>query len=100
MAMVMPRAFSSGGVAMESKGRNSASPFMASTLVVAAVRVVLPWSMWPMVPTLMWGFVRSNRFLAIDDSSVLVGKGWALGAARGTRTHNVLFTKQVLCQLS
>jgi hypothetical protein len=26
---------------------------------------VLPWSMWPIVPTLTCGFVRSNFFLAI-----------------------------------
>ena len=32
---------------------------------MAAVSVVLPWSMWPMVPTLTWGLVRSNFFLAI-----------------------------------
>src|SRR5438034_4603996 len=32
---------------------------------MAAVRVVLPWSTWPMVPTLTCGFVRSNRFFAI-----------------------------------
>jgi len=30
----------------------------------AAVRLVLPWSMWPIVPTLTWGLVRSNFFLA------------------------------------
>ena len=26
---------------------------------MAAVRVVLPWSMWPIVPTLQCGFVRA-----------------------------------------
>jgi hypothetical protein len=25
--------------------------------------VVLPWSMWPIVPMFTWGFVRSNFFL-------------------------------------
>jgi len=33
--------------------------------VIAAVSVVLPWSMWPMVPMLTCGLVRSNFFFAI-----------------------------------
>ena len=41
-----------------------------STFVMAAVRVVLPWSMWPIVPMLRWGFVRSNFCLAIDNCSL------------------------------
>jgi hypothetical protein len=32
---------------------------------MAAVSVVLPWSMCPIVPTLTWGFVRSNFCLAM-----------------------------------
>jgi hypothetical protein len=36
--------------------------------VIAAVSVVLPWSMCPIVPTLTWGFVRSNFFFAIVSS--------------------------------
>ena len=32
----------------------------ASTFVIAAVNVVLPWSTWPMVPMLQCGFVLSN----------------------------------------
>jgi hypothetical protein len=32
------------------------------------VRVVLPWSMWPIVPMLMWGLLRSNFFFAIVPS--------------------------------
>src|SRR5262249_62262532 len=66
MAMVMPRARSSGALSMESNERNSASPLRASTLVRAAVRVVLPWSTWPMVPTFTCGFVRSNFAFAIE----------------------------------
>jgi len=31
--------------------------------------VVLPWSMWPMVPTLTCGFVRSKTSLAIFFSA-------------------------------
>jgi hypothetical protein len=43
--IVMPRAFSSGALSIRSKGVNSARPFSDSTLVMAAVNVVLPWSM-------------------------------------------------------
>jgi hypothetical protein len=32
----------------------------ASTVVIAAVSVVLPWSTCPIVPTLTWGLVRVN----------------------------------------
>lgn len=28
---------------------------MANTLVIADVKVVFPWSIWPIVPTLIWG---------------------------------------------
>ncbi len=68
MAIVIPRARSSGALSIESKLRKSASPFIASTFVIAAVNVVFPWSTCPMVPTLMCGFVRSNFFFAIVPS--------------------------------
>src|SRR5689334_6390669 len=70
MAMVMPRARSSGALSIESNERNSASPLSASTFVIAAVSVVFPWSTWPIVPTFTWGFVRSNFFFAIPSSPV------------------------------
>ena len=35
------------------------------TVTIAAVKVVLPWSMWPMVPTLTWGLSRVKTSLAI-----------------------------------
>src|SRR6478672_9700722 len=35
---------------------------------MAAVSVVLPWSMWPIVPTLTCGLSRSNFSFAICDS--------------------------------
>ena len=35
---------------------------------MAAVSVVLPWSMCPIVPTFTWGFVRSNFCLAISGA--------------------------------
>ena len=44
-AMVMPRSFSSGALSISSKGMKLAMPFLAKCLVMAAVRVVLPWSM-------------------------------------------------------
>ena len=39
--------------------------------MIAAVRLVLPWSMWPIVPMLTCGLVRSNFFLAIVGCSRL-----------------------------
>src|SRR5579884_2409667 len=41
---------------------------------MAAVRVVLPWSMCPIVPTFTCGLVRSNFFLAICFQSCIVFK--------------------------
>ena len=64
--MVIPRSRSSGALSIVSKARYSASPFRARYLVIAAVRLVLPWSMWPIVPILTCGLVRSNFFLAIS----------------------------------
>src|ERR1051326_9386958 len=65
MAIVMPRARSSGALSISAKDVNFALPFMPRTLVIAAVRVVLPWSTWPIVPTFACGFVHSKTFLAI-----------------------------------
>src|SRR5512135_643553 len=45
---------------------NFAHPLSAATLVSAAVSVVLPWSMWPIVPTLTCGLERSNFSLAMS----------------------------------
>ena len=64
MAMVIPRSRSSGALSIESKARYSAEPFRARYFEMAAVSDVLPWSMWPMVPMLTCGLVRSNFFLA------------------------------------
>src|SRR5260370_4027870 len=41
-----------------------------STLVIAAVRVVFPWSMCPMVPMLTCGLVRWNLAFATGVSSL------------------------------
>src|SRR5918992_2446877 len=71
MAMVMPRSFSSGALSMASNGVKSASPRSASTFVMAAVSVVLPWSMWPIVPMFTCGLFRSNFCFDIASSSLL-----------------------------
>jgi elongation factor Tu len=51
---------------LTSNGVKSAMPFSAWRFVIAAVSVVLPWSMWPIVPMFTCGFVRSNFFLPIS----------------------------------
>ena len=43
--------------------------FLLSTLVIAAVKVVLPWSTCPIVPILQCGLLLSNLALAILTSS-------------------------------
>ena len=58
--MVIPRSFSSGALSIESKERSSERPFFARTVVIAAVRVVLPWSTCQMVPTFTCGLDLSN----------------------------------------
>src|SRR5229473_7180204 len=65
MAMVIPRSRSSGALSIESKARYSPPPFRWRYLVIAAVSVVLPWSMWPIVPILTCGLLRSNFSFAI-----------------------------------
>src|SRR5262245_37982921 len=66
--MVMPRAFSSGAASIWSYALASPPNLAASTDVIAAVSVVLPWSTCPIVPTFTCGFLRSNLPFAIDDS--------------------------------
>src|SRR5215212_878230 len=67
--MVMPRWRSSGALSICSKATTllagSSGTRLASTLVIAAVSVVLPWSTWPMVPTFRCGLFLSNLPLAI-----------------------------------
>src|SRR5437868_12029465 len=68
-AIVMPRAFSSGALSMESKLRNfTFGLFFPRTLVMAAVRVVLPWSMCPIVPIFTCGLLRSNFSFDISEN--------------------------------
>ena len=70
--MVIPRSFSSFALSIWSKGvKGFTSGYLScSTLVIAAVRVVLPWSMCPMVPMFTCGLVRWNLALATEISSL------------------------------
>src|SRR5437763_6703430 len=63
--MVMPRAFSSGAASISSYFLAEPPNLADSTVVIAAVSVVFPWSTCPIVPTLTCGFVRSNFAFAI-----------------------------------
>src|ERR687890_2667188 len=51
--------------ATSSYGMNFAQPLSDATFVNAAVSVVLPWSMCPIVPTFTCGLERSNFSFAI-----------------------------------
>ncbi len=59
----------SDALATSSYEMNFAQPLSADTLVSAAVSVVLPWSMCPIVPTFTWGLLRSNFSLAMSSTS-------------------------------
>src|ERR1700687_512420 len=65
--MVIPRSFSSFALSIASKGvKGLTSGYLScSTLVIAAVKVVLPWSMCPMVPMFTCGLLRSNFSFAM-----------------------------------
>src|ERR671916_3251375 len=103
----MPRSRSSGALSIESKARYSASPLSERYLVMAAVRLVLPWSMWPIVPMLTCGLLRSNFFLATGPVSLhdygagrrrclTRGYGRGGGAHNRIRTDDLFLTKEVL----
>ena len=65
---MIPRSRSSGALSIESNARNDTfGLFFDSTLVIAAVNVVLPWSMCPIVPTFKCGLLRSNFSFAISS---------------------------------
>src|SRR3569832_571871 len=63
--MVMPRAFSSGEESISSFFLAALPNFLDFMVVIVAVKVVLPWSTCPMVPTFTCCFVRSNFSLAM-----------------------------------
>src|SRR5258708_151183 len=85
----------SEALATSSYEMNFAQPLSDDTLVRAAVRVVLPWSMWPMVPTLTCGLLRSNFSLAI---SAILALRSCDGADVQNRTGDLVLTKDALCQ--
>src|ERR671910_1429915 len=59
--IVMPRSRSSGALSISSKLVYVVDgSWSCRTFVIAAVSVVFPWSMWPIVPMFRCGFVRSN----------------------------------------
>src|SRR6266568_4205837 len=99
MAMVMPRSFSSGALSIWSKATYLLMLLaLADTLVSAAVRVVLPWSICPIVPTFTCGLLRSNFSLAM--STILCLRDKQSGADVQDRTGDLVLTKDALCQLS
>src|SRR5437870_13584576 len=59
------RPWAADALATSSYDTNFDQPLSADTLVSAAVKVVLPWSTWPMVPTFTCGFFRSNFAFAM-----------------------------------
>src|ERR1051325_8969493 len=71
----MPRSFSSFALSIWSNAKEELTSgyLSCSTLVIAAVRVVLPWSMCPMVPMLTCGLVRWNFAFATGSSSLRSG---------------------------
>src|SRR6478609_7386248 len=73
MLMVMPRAASSGARSMRSN---------ETYWVVAAVRVVLPWSTWPIVPMFRCGLVRTYAVLDMAVPRSLVAVVGTPGAGR------------------
>src|SRR5258708_25159383 len=85
----------SEALATSSYEMNLAQPLSDETFVRAAVKVVLPWSMWPMVPTLTCGLLRSNFSLAMSSNLAL-----RYGADDQNRTGDLVLTKDALCQLS
>src|SRR6185503_11886775 len=98
----------SEALATSSYGTNLAQPLSAATLVNAAVSVVFPWSIWPIVPTFTCGFERSNfsfaialRLRYVTLTSTLTTSSFQLpGADDRDRTGDLVLTKDALCQLS
>src|SRR5258706_8958508 len=66
------RPWAAEALATSSYGTNLDQPLSADTLVSAAVKVVLPWSTCPIVPTFTCGFVRSYFCFAISTDSLEV----------------------------
>src|SRR3984893_9431166 len=96
----------SEALATSSYDTTLAQPLSAATFVSAAVRVVLPWSMCPMVPTFTCGLLRSNFSLAMSNDPRRLSKirgahpSLVAGADDQNRTGDLVLTKDALCQLS
>src|SRR5262245_51455708 len=91
-AIVIPRSRSSGALSIDPYSRTAIVLFfVCSTFVIAAVNVVLPWSMCPIVPTFTCGLVRSNFCLAMSGSPCagLAGRPGGAGLA-GDLRHDLL----------
>src|SRR3989442_5191488 len=93
-AIVIPRSRSSGALSIDPYSRTAiALFFVCSTFVIAAVNVVLPWSMCPIVPMFTCGFVRSYFAFAMicvpPVSRVLAGAD-ALSRLTGDLRHDLL----------
>src|SRR3546814_7306050 len=86
--------FSSGARSIWSYAVNFAPPASASTFVIAAVRDVLPWSTWPIVPMLQCGFVRSNFAFAMTRTLLDVSQGTR---SRGERPPRPGLTLDLAC---
>src|SRR6187397_1393289 len=80
------RRWDSEALATSSYDTYLAQPLSAATLVSAAVSVVLPWSIWPMVPTFTCGFERSNFSFAIALRPSLFGWRGPLHPAKLARS--------------
>src|SRR5512138_2023782 len=104
MLIVIPRAFSSGALSMLSYARYCAFPSICETFVIAAVSVVFPWSMCPIVPTFRCGLLRSYFCFAMIFSLIMNTKTFLLLTAQralnGIRTHDLALTKGTLYHLS
>ena len=67
----MPRSRSSGALSIEANDLAIfVGSFFAITAVIAAVSVVLPWSMCPIVPMFTCGFDRLNFSFAMSMSAL------------------------------
>src|SRR3989442_7510874 len=85
----MPRSRSSGALSIEPYSRTAIVLFfVCSTFVIAAVKVVFPWSTCPMVPTFTCGFVRSNFALAMKTKKEKIHFTKPLQDRKSTRLNS------------
>src|SRR6267142_2792762 len=83
-AIVIPRSRSSGALSIDPYSRTAICLFfVCSTFVIAAVSVVLPWSMCPIVPTFTCGFVRSYLAFAIVSRPPTTLSWFSAGSGAG-----------------